>query len=387
MDAPMRKVFFGLRQAIRGFRCFRVVHGTVVLSFALAMLMPCMAFSILRELTQHSSPYRVRHGAQTLSASTKLPPQDAVLPFESLFAAEQPIVTLAVDASCEAYVQNPAYDAGDAESPSTTGKARVYVHGVTPAYSEFEVESSVKGRLLNEEDMALARYVCVLGSGAAAKYQVALGDALSINNVPYEVVGIDDSFWQQGSITMPYSRIGDIQSGPLQHRFMVRYERAPDWSALLVRLEEKVGQVLNFKTLQEQHDSFVAGVVRENIDMLKLALITTVIAAANVLLVLRGKIKCAMRSFAVKRAIGAKPSDIFWELLGGNVLQFICSVPFLLLFTELAIAFVPIFRFTRHVAVYGQVVAYGIILCVAVSALLLPGIQRSNAVGILRKGK
>lgn len=383
----MRRVCFGIYQAFHGFRSYRVIHGTVVLSFALAMLMPCMAFSVIRDMGRNK-PYQTRRAAETLQASVYLPSLDLSDHFEELFAADQPIVKLSVLTYGNARIRNLRPDAFYDYERLGDIWDRYFMYGVTSGFFDTAVIENIEGRLLEEADVAEARYRCVMGSTAAVNFDAALGDTLEINGSPYEIVGILHGYWWQGGIYVPYTRFGDVQASNVQHTFTVEYAKPPDWKALEESLTRKAGRVITFGSLLAEQKAFDATVMAENRNMLRLALITTLIAAVNVFFVLRGKTICALRSLAVKRAMGATTPDVFLEMASGNILQFLFSLPILLLFVELALALLPtVFRFSRDILVYAEVIGFGLALCTVLSVMLLASVNRMNVVNIMRKGK
>ena len=82
------------------------------------------------------------------------------------------------------------------DAQSATGKeasASMIVYGTTPAYYEIQGLQLAMGRWLKRSDVQNNSYVCVINQTAAEElvgYIDCIGEAISINNVKYTIVGV-----------------------------------------------------------------------------------------------------------------------------------------------------------------------------------------------------
>ena len=217
------------------------------------------------------------------------------------------------------------------------------VKGVMPEYDYIMKSRILKGRFINEADIANHRKVCLLGKRAYEelfeKNEDPLGKMVRVNGLYFQVVGVISTYntnvqvngSADESVVLPYTTMNQLFSlGDNVYFFLLA---AAD-NASIADIEEEVKSLL-----KQRHDiapddktaisSFNLEEVFKMFKGLFLGihiliwivglgtLMSGVIGVSNIMLV---TVKERTREIGVRRAIGAKPSSIIKQVLSESLL-------------------------------------------------------------------
>ena len=217
------------------------------------------------------------------------------------------------------------------------------VKGVMPEYDYIMKSRILKGRFINEADIANHRKVCLLGKRAYEelfeKDEDPLGKMVRVNGLYFQVVGVISTYntnvqvngSADESVVLPYTTMNQLFSlGDNVYFFLLA---AAD-NASIADIEEEVKSLL-----KQRHDiapddktaisSFNLEEVFKMFKGLFLGihiliwivglgtLMSGVIGVSNIMLV---TVKERTREIGVRRAIGAKPSSIIKQVLSESLL-------------------------------------------------------------------
>ncbi|MBR4391732.1 MAG: ABC transporter permease [Bacteroidales bacterium] len=217
------------------------------------------------------------------------------------------------------------------------------VKGVMPEYDYIMKSRILKGRFINNADIANHRKVCLLGKRAYEelfdKDENPLGKMIRVNGLYFQVVGVISTYntnvqingSPDESVVLPFTTMQQLFSkGDKIDFFML----AASDNASIAEVEEKVKQLL-----KERHDiapddktaisSFNLEEVFKMFKGLFLGihiliwivglgtLLSGIIGVSNIMLV---TVKERTREIGVRRAIGAKPKNIITQVLSESLL-------------------------------------------------------------------
>ena len=217
------------------------------------------------------------------------------------------------------------------------------VKGVMPEYNYIMKSRILKGRFINDTDIANHRKVCLLGKRAYEelfdKGEDPLGKMVRVNGLYFQVVGVISTYntnvqingSPDESVVLPYTTMNQLFSlGDNVHFFLL----AASDNASIAEIEEDVKQLL-----KQRHDiapddktaisSFNLEEIFKMFKGLFLGihiliwivglgtLLSGIIGVSNIMLV---TVKERTREIGVRRAIGAKPKSIIKQVLSESLL-------------------------------------------------------------------
>ena len=217
------------------------------------------------------------------------------------------------------------------------------VKGVMPEYNYIMKSRILKGRFINDTDIANHRKVCLLGKRAYEelfdKGEDPLGKMVRVNGLYFQVVGVISTYntnvnvngSPDESVVLPYTTMNQLFSlGDNVYFFLL----AASDNASIAEIEEDVKQLL-----KQRHDiapddktaisSFNLEEIFKMFKGLFLGihiliwivglgtLLSGIIGVSNIMLV---TVKERTREIGVRRAIGAKPKSIIKQVLSESLL-------------------------------------------------------------------
>ena len=217
------------------------------------------------------------------------------------------------------------------------------VKGVMPEYDYIMKSRIVKGRFINDADIANHRKVCLLGKRAFEdlfdKGVDPLGKMVRVNGLYFQVVGVISTYNSNGqingtpdeSVVLPFTTMQQLFSKGDDINFFVM---AANDNASIAELQDKVEQLLkqrhdiapNDKTalssfnLEDIFKMFKGLFIGIHILIWIVGLGTLmsgIIGVSNIMLV---TVKERTREIGVRRAIGAKPKNIISQVLSESLL-------------------------------------------------------------------
>jgi len=217
-----------------------------------------------------------------------------------------------------------------------------HVTGITPNYTDMRNHiPQMGGRMINAEDLRLRRRVAFLGYELNERLfgeEDAIGKQISINGVPFTVVGIEIRKMQMNMYSGPD---GDKVSMPLTtfeavfgHRFLNVLLYSPKSLDNMKAIEKRVFEVLGAKYKFDPTDDralWVWDVVESQKEMTLVLMgiqiflgiiggLTLLIAGVGVANIMYVSIKERTREIGVKMAVGARRSYILWQFLVESLL-------------------------------------------------------------------
>ena len=217
------------------------------------------------------------------------------------------------------------------------------VKGVMPEYNYIMKSRILKGRFINDTDIANHRKVCLLGKRAYEnlfdKGVDPLGKMVRVNGLYFQVVGVISTYnsnvqingTPDESVVLPFTTLQQLFSKGDDINFFVM---AANDNASIAELQDKVEQLL-----KQRHDiapDDKTALSSFNLeDIFKMfkglfigihiliwivglgTLMSGIIGVSNIMLV---TVKERTREIGVRRAIGAKPKNIIMQVLSESLL-------------------------------------------------------------------
>ena len=217
------------------------------------------------------------------------------------------------------------------------------VKGVLPEYNQIEKSKILKGRFLNDTDIASNRKVCLLGKKVYEtmfeKGENPIGKMVKVNGIYFQVVGVVRSYTENveingtvdESVILPFTTMQQVYAiGDKIHFFAL----VADDDTPLKSIADDIKQLL-----KERHD--ISPTDEEAIESFDLSeifntfkglffgihiliwivglgtLLSGIIGVSNIMLV---TVKERTREIGVRRAIGAKPKNIIGQVLSESLL-------------------------------------------------------------------
>ena len=217
------------------------------------------------------------------------------------------------------------------------------VKGVMPEYNDIMRSRILKGRFINDADIANHRKVCLLGKRAYEelfdKGVDPLGKMVRVNGLYFQVVGVISSYntnvningSPDESVVLPYTTMNQLFSlGDNVYFFLL----AASDNASIADIEEEVKQLLKQRhdiapddktaissfNLEEVFKMFKGLFLGIHILIWIVGLgtmLSGIIGVSNIMLV---TVKERTREIGVRRAIGAKPKNIITQVLSESLL-------------------------------------------------------------------
>ena len=217
------------------------------------------------------------------------------------------------------------------------------VKGVMPEYNNIMRSRILKGRFINDADIANHRKVCLLGKRAYEelfdKGENPLGKMVRVNGLYFQVVGVISTYntnvnvngSPDESVVLPYTTMNQLFSlGDDVYFFLL----AASDNASIADIEEEVKQLLKQRhdiapddktaissfNLEEVFKMFKGLFLGIHILIWIVGLgtmLSGIIGVSNIMLV---TVKERTREIGVRRAIGAKPKNIITQVLSESLL-------------------------------------------------------------------
>ncbi len=217
------------------------------------------------------------------------------------------------------------------------------VKGVMPEYNEIEKSKIMKGRFINETDIAANRKVCLLGKKVYTtmfeRGENPIGKMVKVNGIYFQVVGVARSYTDNvningsidESVILPFTTMQQVFALGDKINF---FALVADDDTPLPDIEEDVMQLI-----KQRHD--IAPTDKDAIRSFNLTeifkafkglffgihiliwivglgtLMSGIIGVSNIMLV---TVKERTREIGVRRAIGAKPKNIITQVLSESLL-------------------------------------------------------------------
>ena len=217
------------------------------------------------------------------------------------------------------------------------------VKGVMPEYNEIEKSKILRGRFINETDIAANRKVCVLGKKVYEtlfeRAEDPIGKMVKVNGIYFQVAGVIRSYTDniningtiEESVILPFTTMQQVYALGDKINFFVF---VADDDTPIPDIEEDIKQLI-----KERHD--IAPTDEDAINSFNLTemfkafkglffgihiliwivglgtLMSGIIGVSNIMLV---TVKERTREIGVRRAIGAKPKNIISQVLSESLL-------------------------------------------------------------------
>jgi len=213
-------------------------------------------------------------------------------------------------------------------------KGTYQTFGDLPALMNFQKINLNTGRFLNQKDIDDNRKVCVIGekvyNDLFEKTENPIGEYIKINGIYFQVVGVykkvDKGWMGDNSILMPFNTFQEIFNQGEEIGWMaITAEDSYD----IKKLETDIKDVLKrkYKVSPQDNEAFGSFNLGEMFGKIKgflmgmqiltisvgiLTIIAGIIAISNILLI---TIKERTKEIGIRRALGAKPSQIRSQVL------------------------------------------------------------------------
>jgi len=223
---------------------------------------------------------------------------------------------------------------------SAKGKqtSNIQLSGTLPEIERAETEVMIEGRWFNQTEVDYKRDVCVIGATVKETffpYESPVGQTLEVNGRPFTIVGYLEKKAQllgggggnndeSNTIYMPFDSALRIKPNADDIFILAvarpgRLQEARDQIEDLLRVRRKVdfGKKNNFSTatadsIIDQFQSITAGVALAMVVISSIGLLIGGIGVMNIMLV---SVTERTREIGIRKAIGAKQSDILIQFL------------------------------------------------------------------------
>ncbi|MDO5315798.1 MAG: ABC transporter permease [bacterium] len=217
------------------------------------------------------------------------------------------------------------------------------VKGVMPEYNEIEKSKILRGRFINDTDIAARRKVCLIGKKVYEtlfeKGENPLGKMLKVNGIYFQVVGVVRSYTDNVNINGSIDESVILPFDTMRHVYGIGdkinfFAFVADDDTPVPSIEEDIKQLI-----KQRHD--IAPTDKEAIESFNLTeifkafkglffgihiliwivglgtLMSGIIGVSNIMLV---TVKERTREIGVRRALGAKPKNIIGQVLSESLL-------------------------------------------------------------------
>jgi len=234
------------------------------------------------------------------------------------------------------YISDSLTASGDGESATLT------VYGTTPEYYEIQGLQLAMGRWLKSTDLENSSYVCILNETAAEEligYADCVGQAVSLNNVKYTIVGIlsdnEDSLtgvYSAGSMVayVPYDSLVKL-SASAPARITEFYVSAGEgytvadaetaMTALLMERFEQDEDAFSVSTQDALEDAMSSVTSMLTVMLGGIASISLVVGGIGIMNIMLVTVTERTREIGIRKAIGASRGTILQQFLMEAVVQ------------------------------------------------------------------
>lgn len=241
----------------------------------------------------------------------------------------------------------PLFSAWSSVQPTVKNRKmqQCSLYGVDVAYRQIDAPQMRKGRFLTESDVYEGRKVCVIGKRVAEELfpddDDPCGQRIQIQNVYYQVIGVNyrtgGGFGDPArTITIPYTTFQHIYNRG-NRVDCIAFIVKPDYTVASVvkRVEtilkrahsihpddkQAVGSI-NFEEMFRIVDNLFNGI---SVLVWMIGLGTLFSGAVSVSNILMVTVRERTTEIGIRRAIGARPSDILWQILSESMVLTLLS--------------------------------------------------------------
>lgn len=350
------------------------INGIVFASFFLAMtVIVCCTALINNWMESRRSHYAIQElGRISLCNFTGTPfEMEEMEAFRSGIGAE----ALAVDSQVEE-IETP--EAGSIEVKALCGEV-----------TDIFLVEVAQGRFFTQEELAAAPAMCVVGQVTAQKKGIQVGDTLTLRDTPCKVIGIAALDANKLDVLVPMKTYFSDRPNALQQQSIYCVTKnvlqSADYEIAFLKAGREA-QIHLVRTAEEER----AQKLKHTSDSIKVYSIAAVVAflfsVTNIFLIVKGKFDTKQYLYAIQRALGAKNSQIFVQILIENMgMAFLASGAALLALpaTLKALGF-SAFYYRGSVTAATAVIVSGI-TCAEASFLLFWGTIRLPIVEVLQR--
>ena len=213
--------------------------------------------------------------------------------------------------------------------------------GIYPAYAKIETPTILYGRFINDIDIQERRKVCVIGKriheSLFPQGENPCGKYISVNGMFYQVVGVNVATGNlsiqgdaQTTVTLPFSTLQqNYNYGNNVH--LLAYTARPGFS--IAEVQEKAAEIVRRNHLIHPDDKSAVMLVNaqamfsvmdnlfEGIRLLSwmIGLGTLLAGAIGVSNIMMVTVKERTSEIGIRRAIGARPLDVLWQILSESM--------------------------------------------------------------------
>lgn len=216
------------------------------------------------------------------------------------------------------------------------------VSGVAPQYAEVMLPTIYAGRFINDADVSLQRKVAVVGKKVANELYPGnpepIGEIIEVNNISYTVVGIcgqtneiqmngrlDESILLPSSTFRKAFKRGDkvdvlmmvAKNGKKIADLTPRIRRTLFTRHTIAPEDERALDIFDISEQFEMVDNLFIGVSLLALFIGLSTLLAGIIGIGNIMWVI---VKERTQEIGIRRAIGAKPSDIIVQILSEGIM-------------------------------------------------------------------
>jgi putative ABC transport system permease protein len=275
----------------------------------------------------------------------------------------------------------------------------------TPDWFSMHAARLQEGRLLEPRDDVSA--VCVLGSIAKTQLfskEGALGKQVTINARPYTVIGItedeksEQSLFSMGGLQnvvyIPYHHLRKIEPTSQTDRIMIQIRPDAEPKSLIKKLGEVLAKRLDREQFQVMTQEDLLGLVYKLMGILTwlltgLTSIALFVGGVGIMTVMLMGVNERAKEIGIRKAVGARPGDIFVQFLAEAILLAVAGGAIGLLLSYLVCLGLAAWTPIKPLITAGTVLlAFGV--CIAVGGFfgLIPAVKasRRDPVTSLRSG-
>lgn len=350
------------------------LNGVVFVSFFLAMTVVACCSALIDNWVGTQESHYAAVDLNTVSCcnftGTPLKPAEILQIQKSLGTK-----TIAVTSQVET-IQTP--EAGEIDVKAISGTID----------QVFKVEVS-QGRFFTQEELSAKAPVCVVGKVAADAAGLCVGDVLTLRGLPCEVVGFASLDANKLDVLLPmgtyFSGRQNIQQQQMMYCITGQYLQDSDYEIAFLKAEKSV-DVHTVTTAQEIQMSLQKYILQSIQTYCAAAIVAFLFSLINIFLIIKGKFDTKQYLYAVLRALGAKNRQVFFQILGENLLMALAAAGAALLVLPLALRF---FGFTlfyyRLFVVAAIVVGLALLTSAAASVFLFWSTLRLSLVDVLQR--
>ena len=253
--------------------------------------------------------------------------------------------------------------------PEVSMEEDVAVLGYGGRMQTFAGNSMVSGRFLNGREFAGDEKKCVVSDKLAVMADLQIRDRIRIHREEFEIIGIMHGYGKN-KVVVPYNCFADIYG----HHSMQQSVMAEKDSDLGLVREQESGR---------EGKVFLKNMILSRAGV---GMAVSAFSLLNIFVILLGMMEQRKEEYAVKRAVGAKKSDLLREFLKETVSAMSLAI---LLFLVSFQAIVRIFALDQEVifdlSVLLGVTGIAFLFCLCLSALLVNHFMRSSIYELLQK--